>query len=361
MSFKCGIVGLPNVGKSTLFQALTASKDAKVGNFPFCTIEPNKAVVAVPDDRLNTLAKIEESDQTIPIYLEFVDIAGLIKGSSQGAGLGNKFLSHIREVDIIIHVVRCFVDDDIIHVEDNIDPVRDIEIIETELLLADINNINNILGNLSKKKQSKDKAINQKINLLEELLVQLNNGVMAINYAEIDQLKEYNFLTSKPIIYVCNMDEDSISKGGNEYSKMVSDARIEKQIINLCANLEAEISQFTSSEDCMNMLQSFNLDKSGLDKVIWSSYNTLDVVTFFTAGKKETRAWLVKSGSLAPEAAAVIHTDFGRGFISVEKISYQDFIDHNGYKLAKDNGKVSCEGKNYLVQDGDIMHFLFNV
>ncbi|MDB2414483.1 redox-regulated ATPase YchF [Rickettsiales bacterium] len=366
MGFNCGIVGLPNVGKSTLFNALTQTAAAEAANYPFCTIEPNVGRVGVPDDRLLKLADIAKSKEIIPTQLEFVDIAGLVKGASKGEGLGNKFLSHIREVDAIVHVLRCFENGDITHVEGSIDPVRDAEIIETELVMADLESLEKRMPGLEKKLRGQDKDAKAQIELVKRVLSVLEEGNPArscqISDSEKKMFKELQLITSKPMMYVCNVAEDE-AKDGNELSKKIQEKALKEgaACVVISAQIEEEIANLESMEEKQEFLESIDLEESGLDKIIRSGYDLLDLITFFTIGPKEARAWTVKKGSLAPNAAGVIHTDFEKGFIRAETISCNDYIEFKGESGSKEAGKMRLEGKEYVVYDGDVMHFRFNV
>ena len=365
MGFKTGIIGLPNVGKSTLFNALTNSSKAIAANFPFCTIEPNLGEVPVPDERLYLLSTLANSRSTIPTKMTFVDIAGLVKGASKGEGLGNQFLSNIRECDAICHIVRCFEDDDITHVEGRIDPISDIEIIETELILSDIENIEKRKTKIDKKIKSGDKESIKEMELLKICSEVLNDGKF-LNELKLDDekniiFKNFNFLTSKKILFVCNVDDNSVNNG-NEYSKKVEVLAKKKgaSIVLVSASIESEINEMTNQEEKKDFLSELGLDSSGLDRVIKAGYQLLDLITFFTVGAKETRAWTIKKGTLAPQAAGKIHSDFEKGFIRSETISYDDYINFKNELRLKENGKIRSEGKSYEVKDGDILNFLFN-
>lgn len=368
MGFKCGIVGLPNVGKSTLFNALTATAAAEAANYPFCTIEPNVGRVGVPDTRLTVLAKIAKSATIIPTQLEFVDIAGLVKGASKGEGLGNKFLAHIRETDAIVHVVRAFKDDDITHVEGSVDPIRDIEIIETELMLADLESLERRIQNLSKKIKITGKEGEEakaQLLLAEKLLPLLQNGKPAreasLSADEKPIFKSLNLITGKPQLFVCNVGEDEASSG-NSYTHQVSEYAHQTQarMVFISAAIEAEAAQLDQA-DRTEFLEMLGLSETGLARVIREGYGLLDLLTFFTIGPKEARAWTTSHGAKASEAAGVIHTDFERGFICAETISYEDYVTCQGEAGAKSSGKLRLEGKDYRVQDGDVFHFRFNV
>lgn len=367
MSFNCGIVGLPNVGKSTLFNALTATAAAQAANFPFCTIEPNVGRVSIPDERLENIAKIANSEKILPAQLEFVDIAGLVKGAAQGEGLGNQFLSNIRETDAIIHVVRCFEDDDIHHVEGNVDPLRDIETIETELMLADLESIGKQVENLKKKARSGDKELVAQCDFIEKVKDALDSGkpartVDTSNEDEVRWLKITQMITAKPVLYVCNVNEDDAA-AGNEFSAIVDKIAQEQgaQSVIICASIESEIAQLDTDEEKTEFLETMGLEEAGLNRIIRAGFTLLNLHTYFTAGPKEARAWTISLGAKAPQAAGVIHSDFERGFIRAETIAYDDFIAGNGEQGAKDNGKMRQEGKDYIVKDGDIILFRFNV
>ena len=364
MGFRCGIIGLPNVGKSTLFNALTRTSAAQAENYPFCTIEPNIGEVDVPDKRLEVLSKISKSQKILPARLTFVDIAGLVKGASQGEGLGNQFLSNIKEVDAVAHVVRCFDDDNITHVNGRIDPIRDIEIIETELLLSDIANLEKRQTSLEKKVKSNDKESKEKLILIEEILEKLNNNIVfdfkSLNEKNDKYFQEFALLTGKKMIYVCNVDEES-AKSGNQYSKKIDEYGVSKEInvIKISANIESQISEL-SDDDRDEYIKSLGLTEPGLNTLINEGYNALDLITYFTSGPKETRAWTIPKNTLAPASAGKIHTDFEKGFIRAETINYGELINFSSYNEAKDAGKIRLEGKEYEVKDGDIMNFRFN-
>jgi GTP-binding protein YchF len=366
MGFKCGIVGLPNVGKSTLFNALTQTASAQAANYPFCTIEPNVGEIAVPDPRLDTLAKLAKSLQIVPTRLAFVDIAGLVRGASKGEGLGNQFLANIREVDAIAHVVRCFQDDDVTHVEGRIDPVADIETIETELMLADLDSLERRVDPLERKAKgigAEAKEAKETLDLIRRALVLLQEGrparLLERKPEEEKSFQMLGLLSSKPVLYVCNVDEGSAASG-NEFSRQV-EARARAvgavAVVN-SAKIEAEIAALSAGERD-EYLVAIGLQEPGLDRLIRAGYGLLDLVTFFTAGPKEARAWTVTRGTRAPQAAGVIHTDFERGFIRAETIGYDDYVGLGGEAGARDAGRMRLEGKEYLVADGDVMHFRF--
>ena len=363
MGFKCGIVGLPNVGKSTLFNALTQTALAQAANYPFCTIEPNVGEVAVPDRRLDTIAKIAGSAEIVPTKLIFVDIAGLVRGASKGEGLGNQFLATIREVDAIAHVLRCFEDGDVTHVEGGIDPIRDAETVETELMLSDLDSLERRIDPLEKKVRGGDKESALALDLMKRTMTLLTEGKPARGLVrkpeEERDFQMLGLLTSKPVLYVCNVDEASAANG-NEYSKRVeARAKAEGAVSTvISAKIEAEIAMLPLDER-KEFLATVGLEEPGLDRMIRAGYELLGLVTYFTAGPKEARAWTVTSGMRAPQAAGVIHTDFEKGFIRAETIAYDDFVARGGEAGARDAGKLRLEGKEYIVQDGDVMHFRF--
>ena len=366
MGFKCGIVGLPNVGKSTLFNALTRTAAAQAANYPFCTIEPNTGEVAVPDPRLQKIAAIGKSKEIIPTRISFVDIAGLVRGASKGEGLGNQFLANIREVDAIVHVLRCFEDDDITHVEGRIDPVADAETVETELMLADLESLERRIVQVRKRAAGKDKEAMAVLPMMEASLELLQAGkptrflLNGIAPEDLRILQGLNLLTSHPVLYVCNVAEADAATG-NEHTRAVEKMAAAQGAgtVVISAAIEAEVAQLSDEEE-MEFLASIGLDEPGLNKVIRAGYELLHLITYFTVGPKETRAWTIHKGDKAPQAAGVIHTDFERGFIRAQTISYNDFVTLGGEAAAKEAGKARDEGKEYVVQDGDIMLFKFN-
>jgi len=366
MGFKCGIVGLPNVGKSTLFNALTATAAAEAANYPFCTIEPNVGRVGVPDKRLDELARIAGSAKIIPTQLEFVDIAGLVRGASKGEGLGNQFLGHIREVDAIVHVVRCFENTDITHVEGDINPIRDIDVIETELMLADMESLEKRIPAMEKKLRTKDSQALVQYPLMERALELLKQGKPArfveCSPEERPELQRLGLITTKPILYACNVAE-SEAASGNAFTKLVQERaeKEESRVAIISAAIEAEVAWLDSEDEKTEFLQSLGLDETGLARVIREGYSLLHLITFFTIGPKEARAWTVVKGAKAPKAAGEIHTDFERGFICAETTSDEDYVAHGGEHGAKAAGKLRLEGRDYIVHDGDVFHFRFNV
>lgn len=365
MGFNCGIVGLPNVGKSTLFNALTKTANAQAANYPFCTIEPNSGRVAVPDARLEKLAALMHSEKIIPTFLEFIDIAGLVRGASKGEGLGNQFLGHIRSVDAIIHVLRCFEDGDITHVEQSVDPLRDKEIIETELMLSDIESLERRKTALEKKAKGNDKEAKDLLPFVEKVLEHLSKGHPARLYSltkdEIPLMDALQLITSKPVLYVCNVAEEHATTGNALSEKVANMAEKEgATTVVISAAIEAELAAL-SPEEQQDYLASLGLKRTGLDAVIERGYGLLHLLTFFTVGPKEARAWTTTVGSTAPEAAGKIHSDFERGFICAETISYEDFVSCGTESAAKEQGKMRQEGKSYIARDGDVFHFRFNV
>jgi len=367
MGLGIGLVGLPNVGKSTTFNALTKAQNAESANYPFCTIEPNKAVVPVPDKRLDELAKIVNPQRIQYSTLDFVDIAGLVKGASKGEGLGNKFLSNIKETEVILQIVRCFEDENITHVEGSIDPIRDIEIIETELLLADIEALEKRINNLTRKAKGNDKDAKVQLEVAKDLLKHLEDENPASTFENSENeafktlIKELRLLTAKEIMYGANVDEEGLEED-NVYIKALKEyaSKHNREVIKLCAKIEEEMVSFDEDEK-QELLESLGVKESGLDQIIKKGFEKLGLMSYFTAGVKEVRSWTIKQNTTAPKAAAVIHNDFEKGFIRAEVISYEDFIEFGGEAGAKEAGKMRLEGKEYIVQDGDVMHFRFNV
>ena len=365
MGFKCGIVGLPNVGKSTLFNALTQTATAQAANYPFCTIEPNVGEVAVPEPRLEKLAEVGGSKEIIPARMNFVDIAGLVEGASQGEGLGNKFLANIRETDAIIYVLRCFENDDITHVSGKVDPIADFEVVETELMLADMESLEKRKAGVVKKANSGDKEAKAQVALIDLALAELNEGRPARRaVVSKDDTKAWNMLqllTSKPVLFVANVDENSAATG-NEYSSRVEARATEEgaACVVISAQIEAELA-LLDEPDRSEYLETLGLEEPGLTRLIHTGYALLDLQTYFTVGPKESRAWTIRKGWSAPKAAGVIHGDFEKGFIRAETVAYKDYVEHGGEAGAKEAGKMRSEGKDYIVQDGDVMLFRFNV
>jgi len=365
MALQCGIVGLPNVGKSTLFNALTAAK-ALSANYPFATKDPNVGIITVPDARLDQLKEIVLPQQVVPTVVEIVDIAGLIKGASQGEGLGNQFLANIREVNAILHVVRCFENDNIIHVDGKVDPVQDKEIIDTELLLKDIDTLNKRVEKLKKNAKSGDKEATRQLENGKYILAQMEEGqaarTLSLSKDQQELLNAMMLLTAKPVLYVCNVDENSVVSGNELTRKFQESVKDEKAgVILISAEIESEIIQLDDEEERMMFLEEMDLKEPGVNRLIRASYELLDLITYFTAGEKEVRAWTVLRGTKAPQAAGVIHTDFEEGFIRAEVIAYDDYVKYGSEAAVKEAGKMAVEGKEYVVQDGDVMHFRFNV
>ncbi len=366
MALKCGIVGLPNVGKSTLFNCLSNSR-AQAANFPFCTIDPNVGSITVPDERLNKLAELAKPQNIVPTTVEIVDIAGLVKGASKGEGLGNKFLSNIRECEAIIHVVRCFDNPNVVHVEGSVNPVRDKEIIDIELQLKDLETVETRIKKIEKQaKTGNDKEALKTFQLLEKIEQVLEQGksvrVLNLSEEETSRINDLNLLTIKPVLYVCNVEEAS-AKTGNEYSQQIEQIATEEnaEVLIITAHMESEIAALESYEEKQLFLAELGLDEPGVNKLIKKAYKLLNLQTYFTVGEKEVRAWTIKKGWTAPQAAGVIHTDFEKGFIKAEVIAYEDFIKYGSEAACREVGKLRIEGKEYVVQDGDVMHFRFNV
>lgn len=365
MALKCGIVGLPNVGKSTLFNALTNAK-ALAANFPFATKEPNIGIISVPDERLNKLANLVKTLKIIPTTVEIVDIAGLIKGASKGEGLGNQFLANIREVDAIIHVVRCFEDPNVVHVDGSVNSVRDKEIIDTELIFKDMEVVEKRLEKLKKVVKTGDKSAAKAFQLMERMIKHFEQGLPArsleMDEDESEIVKEMMLLTSKPILYVCNVNEDAVNSGNAMSNALIEAVKDEgAEVLLISAAIEAEIAELDTMEDRMEFVKEMGLEEPGVNRVIHSAYKLLDLITYFTAGEKEVHAWTIRQGWTAPQAAGVIHTDFEKGFIRAEVIQYENFVSLGSESACRDAGKLQVEGKDYVVKDGDVMHFRFNV
>ena len=365
MALKCGIVGLPNVGKSTLFNCLSNAK-AQSANYPFCTIEPNVGTISVPDPRLEKLESLVNPERVMPTTMEIVDIAGLVKGASKGEGLGNQFLANIRETDAIIHVVRCFEDDNVVHVDGSVDPIRDLDVIDYELQLKDLETIDKKINGLVRVAKSGEKDAVKALQLSEKIKSQLEEGksvrAMEMDEKELEMVKDFQLITSKPVLYLCNVDESSV-KDGNDYVKQVQEAvkNEDAEVLIIGAQIEADITELETFDERQLFMDELGLKESGVNRLIRSAYKLLDLDTYFTAGEKEVRAWTVLRGSTAPQAAGVIHTDFEKGFIRAEVMKYEDFVTFGSEAAVKEAGKFNVEGKEYIVNDGDVMHFRFNV